>query len=204
MEVFAKSLEKLIREFTKMPSVGPKSAQRLAFHFVRQSREEAENLCRALMEMKDKIKECSRCHNLAEEELCLICASPSRKPETLCVVSDFRDLAAIERTGRYRGVYHVLGGLISPMDGIGPEDLHIASIAGRIEKEGIEEVIFATSPTINGETTALYIMRLIQGLDVRMTRIAYGIPVGGNLEYADDMTLSRAIEGRQQLGPVKD
>ncbi|MDQ7826764.1 MAG: recombination mediator RecR [Candidatus Eremiobacteraeota bacterium] len=200
MDVFERPVERLIREFMKMPTVGPKTAQRLAFFIIRQPREEVEQLCAAMAEVKETIGQCSRCFNLSEGDLCRICRNEKRDHQILCVVADFRDLAALERSGEYRGVYHVLGGLISPVDGIGPDDLTIASLVERVKSDPCREVIIATSPTINGEATALYIMKVLGSTGVKVTRIAYGIPAGGNLEYADEVTLARAMEGRREMG----
>ncbi len=197
MDVFAKPLEALIREFMKMPSVGPKSAQRMAFYFMNQPFSEIEKMCRALKDLEN-IRSCSLCFNFSEDNLCPVCSDPSRDSGLICVVSDFRDLAAIERSGNYKGVYHVLGGLISPMDGIGPEELTIRPLLDRAAKAS--EIILATNPTVNGETTALFILRQLRmNSEVKVTRIAYGIPVGANLEYADGITISRAIEGRRNI-----
>lgn len=195
MDLFTRPLEVLIKEFMKMPSVGPKSAQRMAFHFLNRPFSEIEKLCTALKDLV-KIKPCKICFNYTEEELCPVCSDKSRNSSIVCVVSDFRDLAAIEKSGNYNGVYHVLGGLISPMDGIGPEDLNIISL---LEKIGAaEEIILAVNPTVNGETTSLYILRKIREIsDIKVSRIAYGVPVGSNLEYTDGITISRAIEGRR-------
>ena len=197
MSSFARPLEVLIKEFMKMPSVGPKSAQRMAFYFLNRPLSEIDKLCAALKDL-NKIKTCEICFNFSEENICPICKDISRDKTLICAVSDFRDLAAIEKTGNYKGVYHVLGGLISPMDGIGPNELKIDSL---IKKAlNAQEIILATNPTVNGETTALYILRQIRVLsDVKISRIAYGIPVGANLEYADGVTISRAIEGRRLI-----
>jgi recombination protein RecR len=197
MDVFEKPVERLIKEFMKLPTVGPKTAQRLAFFVIKASRDDVEKLCAALAEVKEKIGTCTKCHNLSEGSLCRICASEKRDRATVCVVADFRDLAAMERTGEYRGVYHVLGGLIAPIDGVGPDDISLQELLHRVRGEGIKEVILATSSTINGETTALYVTRLLGPLGVKVSRLAYGLPAGATLEYADEITLSRALEGRQ-------
>lgn len=195
---FAKPVENLIRELMKLPSVGPKSAQRLAFHFIERDKTEIETLCRALRDVKYKLRVCSVCGNLSEEEVCPVCRDSSRDRSMICVVSDVGDLTAIEKAGTYKGLYHVLGGLISPIDGIGPEDLNIDSLKNRV-LAGTSELIIATNPTVNGETTALYIARAFSGSGVKITRIAYGLPVGYSLEYADEITLSRAIAGRREI-----
>jgi len=197
MELFARPLEVLIKEFMKMPSVGLKSAQRMAFYFLSRPFSEIDKLCGALKDL-DKIKKCNICFNFSENDICPICNDVSRDKNIICVVSDFRDLAAIERSGNYKGVYHVLGGLISPMDGVGPNELEIDSLIKRALNA--QEIILATNPTVNGETTALYILRQIRILsEVKISRIAYGIPVGANLEYADEITISKAMEGRKLI-----
>ncbi len=199
MEVYEKSVERLIREFMKMPTVGPKTAQRLAFFIIRSPKAEVEKFCAALREVKEKVGFCSRCFNLSEGTLCRICANEKRDKHTVCVVADFKDLAAIERSGEYRGVYHVLGGLISPIEGIGPDELKIRELQKRVVHDDVREVILATNPNVNGEATALYISKMLGGTGIRITRIAYGLPVGAHLEFADDITLSRALEGRKEL-----
>jgi recombination protein RecR len=199
MDVFEKPVERLIKEFMKMPTVGPKTAQRLAFFVIKASKDEVNKLCTALSEVKEKIGTCAKCHNLSEGPLCRICASEKRDRKTICVVADFRDLAALERTGEYRGIYHVLGGLIAPIEGVGPDDIMVNDLIIRIKKEELQEIILAMSSTINGETTALYITRLLEPLGVKVSRLAYGLPAGATLEYADEITLSRALEGRRVL-----
>lgn len=197
MDSYAKPLENLIKEFMKLPSVGPKSAQRMAFHFIRKPYTDIERFSNTLLALKD-IRECSICCNYSQYEICPICSNQQRDHDLVCVVADFRDLAAIENSGGYTGTYHVLGGLISPMDGISPEDLSINKLLNRISS--VKEVILATNPTVPGETTALYILRQIRAFsDVKISRIAYGLPVGANLEYADGITILRAIEGRKEL-----
>lgn len=195
----ARPVENLISEFMKLPSVGQKSAQRLAYHFIGRSRDEIERLCRALIEVKDRICECRECGNLSEKPVCPICSNPSRDRNSICAVADFRDVAAIEKTGAYRGLYFVLGGLISPMEGVGPANLRFGLLKEKIDKGFSGEVIIATNPTVNGETTALYIVRLLAGTGVKVSRLAYGLPVGASLEYADEITLSRAIAGRKEF-----
>jgi recombination protein RecR len=200
MDIFEKPVERLIREFMKMPTVGPKTAQRLAFFIVKSPPEEVEKLCTSLAEVKAKIQLCSRCFNLSEGSLCRICRDTKRNAQTLCIVADFKDLAAIERTGEFRGLYHVLGGLISPIDGIGPDDIRLHELIRRVKDDGVEEMILATNPNVNGEATALYITKLLAGSPVKITRIAYGLPVGAHLEFADDITIARALEGRTRFG----
>lgn len=199
MDVFEKPVEKLIREFMKMPTIGPKTAQRLAFFIVKSEKSDVDKLCEALSHVKQTIQLCSKCFNLSSGDLCRVCSDDRRDSSTICVIADFKDLAAIERTGEYKGLYHVLGGLISPIEGIGPDDIKIERLVGRVKEEGIKEVILATNPSVNGETTALYITRMLSGISVKITRIAYGIPVGGHLEYADDITLVKALEGRREM-----
>lgn len=192
-------LEKLIEQFAALPGIGGKSAQRLAFHVLGLSRQEVQQFADALLEAKEKVTLCPVCKNLTAGGLCAVCASPRRNHATICVVADPRDVAAIERSKEYQGDYHVLHGVISPMNRIGPDDLEITSLLERVAKGGIEEVIMATNPDTEGEATAMYLARLIRPFGVRTTRLAYGIPVGGHLEFADDATLMRAIEGRREL-----
>jgi len=200
MDVFERPVQQLVREFMRMPSIGPKTAQRLAFFIINSSRDDVDRLCSALTLVKEKIRFCTRCYNLSEDELCRICRDDRRDRKLVCVIADFRDLAALERTGEYKGVYHVLGGLISPIEGVGPDDIKIAELIARVRDEEISEVILATNPNVNGETTALYITRLLAPItSVKITRIAYGLPAGGHLEYADEITLARALEGRREV-----
>lgn len=192
-------LQKLIEQFERLPGVGKKSAQRLAFYVLGLPRERAAEFAAAITEASEKIHKCTVCQNLTDSELCPICAAKDREATIICVVETPQDIMAFERTKEYRGVYHVLHGLISPMDGIGPEQLHIKELLGRIQKGGVEEVIMATNPTVEGEATATYLARLIGPMGIKVTRLAYGIPVGGNLEYADEVTLYRALEGRSVI-----
>ena len=192
-------LQKLIEQFERLPGVGKKSAQRLAFYVLGLPRERAAEFAAAITEASEKIHKCTVCQNLTDSELCPICAAKDREATIICVVETPQDIMAFERTKEYRGVYHVLHGLISPMDGIGPEQLHIKELLGRIQKGGVEEVIMATNPTVEGEATATYLARLIGPIGINVTRLAYGIPVGGNLEYADEVTLYRALEGRSVI-----
>lgn len=182
-----------------MPTVGPKSAARLAFYILQASRDDAQRLAAAILEVKDRIRPCGVCYNVAEAEVCPICADPLRDAQTVCVVADPRDVVAMERAREFRGRYHVLGGLISPMDGIGPEDLHVASLLERVSQDGIREVILATDPTVAGETTALYLVRVLKSHAVKVSRLAYGLPHGMNLEYADEVTLARSLQGRRSV-----
>lgn len=199
MMEYAKPLAKLIRELEKMPGVGPKSAQRMAFHILRLPDEEARALAEAIIEVKERIVTCKRCFNFTDEELCPICRNPSRNASVLCVVADVRDLMAIERTQEYRGLYHVLQGVISPMDGVGTEQLRIRELLQRLQSEPIEEVIIAMNPTIEGDATAMYLSKLIKPLGIRVTQLAHGMPVGGDLDYADQATLISALEWRREL-----
>jgi recombination protein RecR len=199
MMEYAKPLAKLIRELEKMPGVGPKSAQRMAFHILRMSDEEAHALAEAIIEVKERIFTCRRCFNFTDEELCPICRNPSRDASVLCVVADVRDLMAIERTQEYRGLYHVLQGVISPMDGVGTEQLRIRELLQRLQSEHVEEVIIAMNPTIEGDATAMYLSKLIKPLGIRVTQLAHGVPIGGDLDYADQATLISALEWRREL-----
>ncbi|MGC8784287.1 MAG: recombination mediator RecR [Armatimonadota bacterium] len=196
---YAKPLAKLIRELEKMPGVGPKSAQRMAFHILRMPEEEARTLAEAILEVKERITTCKRCFNFTDEELCPICRNPSRDASVLCVVADVRDLMAIERTQEFRGQYHVLQGVISPMDGVSAEHLRIRELLQRLQSGQIREVIIAMNPTIEGDATALYLSKLIKPLGIRVTQLAHGMPVGGDLDYADQATLISALEWRREL-----
>lgn len=200
MSIYAPSIARLIDELQRLPGIGPKSAQRLAFYILKSDEERARRLADAILEVKRSVRFCSQCFNLAEGELCEICASEKRDRSVVCVVEEPRDVVAIERSGGFTGLYHVLHGAIAPMDGIGPEQLKIRELIDRISAGDVAEVIIATNPNIEGETTALYIARLLRPLGVRVTRIASGLPVGGDLEYADEVTLSRALEGRRDIG----
>lgn len=195
----APAIQKLLDELERMPGVGPKSAQRIAYWLLNADRETALRLADAIVEVKDSVHFCSRCFNYAEDDLCEVCASPNRDASAICVVSEPRDIAAIERTAAYSGVYHVLGGVLSPMEGVGPDDLHISELMGRLASEDVSEVLLATNPNVEGETTAAYLARLIKPLGIKVTRLASGLPVGGDLEFADEVTLGRAIESRRVL-----
>lgn len=196
--MFAPPIARLIREFRKLPGVGEKTAARFALHVLRASKDEAEALARALVEVKEKIRPCSVCFQLTEEDPCEICASPRRDRRVICVVEDQASLLALERTRTYFGGYHVLGGHLSPMDGIGPDQLRIRELLERVKRQGVAEVILATNPDVEGEATALYLKRVLEPLGVRLTRIARGVPVGGDLEFADALTLGRALDGRSE------
>lgn len=189
----------LINEFSKLPTIGPKTAARLVFHLLNKPRGDAELLADAIMALKDRVRLCSQCFSITEEDPCAICGDPRRDARLLCVVGEAKDIFALERTSAYNGRYHVLGGLISPMDGIGPAQLRVKELVERIGAHGFEEVIVATNPNAEGEATALYLSRLVTPLGVLVTRLAYGLPIGGDLDYADEVTLAKAIEGRRSL-----
>lgn len=193
------AIQKLLDELERLPGIGPKSAQRIAYWILNEDRVDATRLAQAIIEVKDTVHFCSRCFNYAQDELCDICASSKRDQNTICVVSEPRDIPPIERTGTFSGVYHVLGGALSPLEGIGPDDLHIAELLARLNNPNVAEVILATNPNIEGETTASYLARLIKPLGVKVSRLASGLPVGGDLEFADEVTLGRAIEARREL-----
>jgi recombination protein RecR len=199
MAYYAPAIARLLEELERLPGVGPKSAQRLAFHILRGDDEAAARLSESILEVKRTIHFCGVCFNFAEGELCEICANSERDATGICVVEEPRDVVAIERTGEFRGTYHVLGGTISPIDGIGPEQLRVRELIGRLEDGTVTEVVIATNPNVEGETTALYLARLIKPLGVKVTRIASGLPVGGDLEYADEVTLGRALEARREM-----
>jgi recombination protein RecR len=201
--VFSPTVQKLIDELSKLPGIGPKTAQRLTFHLLKLPPEEALPLAHALIEVKEVVRFCTRCFNLTERELCDICRDPSRDSGMICVVEEPADIISIERTHEYRGLYHVLGGALSPLDGVGPEKLRLTELAGRVRDEGTREVIVATNPTMAGEATALYIVEELRHFlnagTLRITRPAAGLPMGGDLEYADEVTLGRALTGRREL-----
>ena len=199
MSGFTPSLDKLIDQFAKLPSVGRKSAQRLAFHILSMSDAEAEKFTETILNARSSIKRCEICCNLTDGEVCSVCSSQSRDKSTICVVEDPRDVIAIERTHEYNGLYHVLHGVISPMNDINPEDICIKELLLRLSDDTVKEIIMATNPTVEGEATSMYISRLIKPLGVNVSRLAYGVPVGADLEYADEFTLIRALEGRHEL-----
>ena len=199
MEFFPAPLENLVEQFARLPGIGSKSAQRLAFFVLGMPEEEAREFADAIVDAKKSVTLCPVCQNLTAGGLCSVCASAKRDESTICVVADPRDVLAIERSREYRGRYHVLHGVLSPMNHVGPDDLHIRSLLDRVAQGGITEVIMATNPDTEGEATALYIARLLKPFGVKVTRLAYGIPVGGHLEFADDATLMRALEGRREL-----
>lgn len=193
------SLQKLLDELGRLPGIGPKSAQRIAYHLLEADAEEARRLAEAILEVKEEVHFCSRCFNYATADECPICQDSTRDRTRICVVAEPRDVTAIERTGSYRGLYHVLGGVISPMDKIGPEQLHVRELLARLAAEGTEEVILATNPNVEGEATASYLALTIKPLGIAVSRLASGLPVGGDLEYADELTLGHAIEARRTL-----
>jgi recombination protein RecR len=199
MPYYAPAIVRLLDELERLPGIGPKSAQRIAFFILRADAEAAGRLADAIVEVKRTIHFCERCFNFAEDDLCAICADPQRDAAAICVVEEPRDVVAIERTGEFRGSYHVLHGAISPIDGIGAEQLHVRELVLRLEDGVVKEVVVATNPNVEGETTALYLARLIKPLGVKVTRIASGLPVGGDLEYADEVTLGRALEARREM-----
>ncbi len=196
---YIKPLARLIDEFSKMPGIGPKTAQRLAFYILKNSSERVASLAKAILEAKEKVKHCSICGNITDQEVCEICQNINRDKSIICVVEKVRDLIAIENTGEYKGLYHVLEGAISPLDGIEPENLKIDSLLKRLKTEKIKEIILATNPNIEGEVTASYLNKLIEPLNIKVTRIAYGVPIGGSLEFADEVTLTQALMGRQKI-----
>jgi recombination protein RecR len=195
----AAPVARLIDEFHKLPGIGPKSAQRLTYHLLRAPAEEARALAEAILEVKEKTVLCSICQNIADRDPCAICSNPERDHSAICVVEEPLDILALERAGVYRGLYHVLHGVISPMDGVGPEDLKVQELLSRLRSGDVREVIMATNPNLEGEATAIYIARLISPLGLKVTRLARGLPVGADLEYADNVTLARALEGRQEV-----
>ena len=199
MKQYPKPLAKLINELSKLPGIGSKSAQRLAFHILALEDREAEQLAEAITTAKREMKYCSVCGNLTDEDPCAICSDPSRREDIICVVESPRDVMAMERIKEYNGLYHVLHGVISPMEGIGPEDINLKSLIQRLQANDVKELIIATNPNIEGEATAMYIARLIKPAGIKVTRIAHGIPVGGDLEDADEVTLLKSLEGRREL-----
>jgi recombination protein RecR len=199
MSSYAPSLARLIEELSKLPSVGPKTAQRLAYYMLSMASQDAEALAEAILEARRLIRHCSVCANITEADPCELCTNPQRDHSVICVVETPRDVAAMERTREFKGVYHVLQGAISPLDGIGPDDLRIAELLRRLADTAVREVIVATNPRVEGEATALYLSKVIKPLGIKVTRIAHGLPMGGDLEYADEVTLARAMEGRREL-----
>ena len=199
MSYYSPSIEKLIESFEKLPSIGHKTAVRLAFHMLDLSKEDTDEFINSIINAKSKLKYCSNCYNISDTDPCPICSSPKRDTSIIFVVEVVRDIIAMERTHEFKGVYHVLHGTISPMNGIGPEDIKIKELLNRIGQNDIKEIIIATNPRVEGEATAIYLSKIIKPLGIKVTRIAHGIPVGGDLEYTDEATLSRALEGRREL-----
>ncbi len=196
---YASPVKNLIEELSKLPGIGPKSAQRLAFHILKTPAEEARGLAKALIAVKEQIRFCNICYNITDQEVCEYCRDPRRDDLVLCVVSESRDIVAIEKTGEFKGRYHVLQGAIAPIDGVGPEDIRAHELLARLKSGKIEEIVIATNPNIEGEATAMYLAKLIKPLGIKVTRIASGLPVGGDLEYADEVTLGRALQGRREM-----
>ena len=199
MSSYSPSIEKLIESFEKLPSIGHKTAIRLAFHMLDMTNEEITEFTTSITDAKKKLKYCSTCFNISDTDPCPICSNPKRDQSTICVVEDVRDIMAMERTHEYKGVYHVLHGTISPMNGIGPDEIKIKELLNRIRDNDIKEVIIATNPRVEGEATSIYISKLIKAFNIKVTRIAHGIPVGGDLEYTDEITLMKAMEGRREI-----
>jgi recombination protein RecR len=193
------SLQELVEQFKKLPGVGQKSAQRLAFHILRTPREDAEKLCSAIRDVKDRVIYCSTCNNITDVDPCPLCNDDGRDHRMICVVEEPQNVSVVDRTGGFRGVYHVLMGAISPLQGVGPDDLKIKGLLARIANGGVDEVILATNPTVEGEATAIYLARLLKPLGLRVTRIATGIPVGSDLDYADDLSVGKALDGRREV-----
>jgi len=192
-------LARLVEQLQKLPGIGAKGAQRLAFHILKNPRDEAERLCDAIREVKERVTYCSTCNNITDQDPCVFCTNPARDQRVICVVEEPQNVSVVEKTREFRGVYHVLMGTLSPLHGVGPDDLKITGLLSRVGNGGVEEIILATNPTVEGEATALYLARLLKPLGVRVTRIAMGIPVGSDLEYADEVTMSRAMEGRREV-----
>ena len=197
--MYSPSIEKLIQSFEKLPSIGNKTAARLAFYILNASEEETNEFVSSIINAKKNLKYCSKCYNISDTDPCQICANPKRDQSEICVVEDVRDIIAMEKTHEFRGVYHVLHGSISPMNGIGPDDIKIKELLARLMDGQVKEVILATNPRVEGEATAMYLSKLIKPLGIKVTRIAHGIPVGGDLEYTDEITLTKALEGRREL-----
>lgn len=199
MIMYGDTVQDVIDELGRLPGIGPKSAQRLAFHLLNLTSEDVTRMTTAINLMKEKVRFCSQCFNVAEDEVCSVCSDPRRSTDSICVVEEPRDVVAVERSGEFRGAYHVLGGALSPIDGIGPDQLRIAELLVRLDSGSVDEVVLATNPNIEGEATAMYLARLLVPLGLKVTKIASGLPVGGDLEYADELTLGRALLGRQPV-----
>jgi recombination protein RecR len=192
-------LTRLVEQLQRLPGIGAKSAQRLAFHMLRNPREDADRLCDAIRDVKERVTYCSVCNNITDTDPCTYCSNPGRDQRLICVVEEAQNVSVVEKTGGFKGTYHVLMGVLSPLHGVGPDDLKIKGLLGRVADGKVDEVILATSPTVEGEATALYLARLLKPLGVKVTRIAMGIPVGSDLEYADEVTMTRAMEGRREV-----
>lgn len=199
MSYYSPSIEKLVESFEKLPSIGHKTAVRLAFHILEATQEETNEFIQSIQTAKTNLKYCSKCYNISDTDPCIICANPKRDESIICVVEDVKDIIAMEKTHEFKGVYHVLHGSISPMNGVGPDDIKIKELLSRINPENTKEIILATNPRVEGEATAMYISKLVKPLGIKVTRIAHGIPVGGDLEYTDEVTLTKALEGRREL-----
>lgn len=199
MSLYSPSIEKLIESFERLPSIGHKTAARLAFHILNSSEEETNEFIASIVNAKKNLKYCSKCYNISDTDPCIICGNPKRDSSVICVVEDVRDIVAMEKTHEFKGVYHVLHGSISPMNGVGPDDIKIKELLARLMEGQVKEVILATNPRVEGEATAMYLSKLIKPLGITVTRIAHGIPVGGDLEYTDEITLTKALEGRREL-----
>ena len=193
------SLQELVDQFKKLPGIGGKNAQRLAFHVLRTPREDAERLCAAIRDVKDRVTYCTTCNNITDVDPCALCNDSTRDHRVICVVEEPQNVNVVDRTGGFKGVYHVLMGAISPLQGVGPDDLKIKGLLARIGVDGVDEVILATNPTVEGEATAIYLARLLKPLGIKVTRIAMGIPVGSDLDYADDLTMGKSMEGRREV-----
>ncbi len=199
MSYYSPSIEKLVEAFEKLPSIGHKTAVRLAFHILESSSEETDEFVQAILNAKKNLRYCSKCYNISDTDPCTICANPKRDESVICVVEDVKDIIAMEKTHEFKGVYHVLHGSISPMNGIGPDDIKLKELLQRLDPQIVKEIILATNPRVEGEATAMYISKLVKPLGIKVTRIAHGIPVGGDLEYTDEITLTKALEGRREL-----
>lgn len=199
MALYIKSVENLINEFRKLPGIGPKSAKRIVFFLLKLSHSDIVKFSRDLIEMKEKVKFCSQCYNLTEEDICHICRDQSRDRKKICIVEEVSDVIIIEKTGEYKGLYHILGGLLSPIENVGPDEIRVPRLLERVKANNIEEVIIALNPTVEGESTAMYLKKILAPFGVKVTKLAIGLPVGGDLEYADEITIGRAISDRREL-----
>lgn len=196
---YSTSIQDLIDNLAKLPGIGGKTAERLAFHIIKENNKEVQQLLNAIVSAKKKLKKCTKCFNISDDEICPICSNKERNHKLICVVEDVKDIISMEKTGEYKGIYHVLEGVLSPMNGVSPEDLRIKELIIRVTEEKVEEVIIATNPKVEGETTASYIAKILKPYKVKVTRIAHGIPIGGDLEFVDEVTLAKAIEGRREM-----